>query len=257
MRITWKPTFQSSSLSFWNVITPWGVIADVEFHVSGYTLKPLPCVKFLGVQIDERLSFDEHVSSNALRRISKYLTLENRMSIYNALLTSNFSYCNMVWHFCSNRSMYKFEKVQQQALRVVLNEYTSPYRVLLDTVSKPTLYVSRLKSIAIEAYKCYDNEIPVYINVMLDPLNKPYDLRSAVLVLGSRKWTLCPVIWIPLLIRLQNCGIYYYRTARKLIPYSSSNHFYQNGTDRNAIVTVVIYAILTMFKWCHIDSSLF
>ena len=37
----------------------------------------------------------------------------------------------------------------------------------------------------------------------------------------------------------------------------SSNHFYQNGTDRNAIVTVVIYAILTMFKWCHIDSSLF
>ena len=54
-----------------------------------------------------------------------------------------------------------------------------------------------------------------------------------------------------------NCEIYYYRTSRKLIPYSSSNHFYQNGTDRNAIVTVVIYAILTMFKWCHIDSSLF
>ena len=62
---------------------------------------------------------------------------------------------------------------------------------------------------------------------------------------------------LPLLIRLQNCGIYYHRTSRKLIPYSSSNHFYQNGTDRNAIVTVVIYAILTMFKWCHIDISLF
>ena len=167
-----------------------GVIADVEFHVSGYTLKPLPCVKLLGVQIDERLSFDEHVSSicnrvlqqiNALRRISKYLTLQNRMSIYNTFLTSNFSYCNIVWHFCSNRSMYKLEKVHKQALRVVLNDYTSSYRVLLDTVSKPTLYVSRLKSIAIEAYKCYVNENPEYINVMLDPLNKPYDLRG-----GSR-----------------------------------------------------------------------
>ena len=76
-------------------------------------------------------------------------------------------------------------------------------------------------------------------------------------MLSSRKWTLRPVVWIPLLIRLQNCGIYYHRTSRMLIPYSSSNQFYQNGTDRNAIVTVVIYAILTMFKWCHIDISSF
>ena len=42
-------------------------------------------------------------------------------------------------------------------------------------------YVSRLKSIAIEAYKYYVNEYPEYINGMLDPLNKPYDLRG-----GSR-----------------------------------------------------------------------
>ena len=247
------------------ILKPRGVIADVDFHVSGYTLKPLPCVKLLGVQIDERLSFDEHVSSicnrvsqqiHALRRISKHLTLENRMSIDNAFLTSNFSYCNVVWHFCSNRSMYKLEKVHKQALRVVLNDQTSSYRVLLDTVSKPTLYVSRLKFIAIEANKCHVNENPEYINVMLDSWNKPYDLRG-VLVLSSQKWTLRPVVWIPLLIRLQNCGIYYLRTSRKLIPYSSSNHFYQNGTDRNAIVAVVIYAILTMFKWRHIDSSLF
>ena len=146
-----------------------GVIADVEFHVSGYTLKPLPCVNLLGVQIDERLSFDEHVSS-ICNRVSQQI---------NA--TSNFSYCNIAWHFCSNRSMYKLEKVHKQALRVVLNDYTSSYRVLLDTVSKPTLYVSRLKSIAIEAYKCYVSENPEYTNVMLDPLNKPYDLRG-----GSR-----------------------------------------------------------------------
>ena len=45
------------------MLKPKGVIADVEFNVSDYTLKPLPCVKLLSVQIDERLSFDEHVSS--------------------------------------------------------------------------------------------------------------------------------------------------------------------------------------------------
>ena len=164
-----------------------GAISDVEFHVSGHSLKPVSSVKLLGVQIDERLTFDDHISAlcvkashqiNALRRIVKYLTLENRMSIYNAFIAPNFNYCNTVWHFCSNRSLYKLEKMHKQALRVVLNYYSSSYRNLLDRVSKPTLYVSRLKAIAIEAYKCKANENPDYINVMLNPLIKPYNLRG-------------------------------------------------------------------------------
>ena len=63
---------------------------------------------------------------------------------------------------------------------VVLNDYSSSYRNLLDRVSKPTLYVSRLKTIAIEAYKCKANENPDYINVMLNPLIKPYNLRGGL-----------------------------------------------------------------------------
>ena len=100
------------------------------------------------------------------------------MSIYNAFIASNFNYCSTVWHFCSNRSLYKLEKLHKQALRVVLNDYSSSYGDLLDKVSKPTLYVSRLKAIATEAYKCKANENPDYINVMLNPLIKPYNLRG-------------------------------------------------------------------------------
>ena len=159
-----------------------GTISDVEFHVSGHSLKPVSSVKLLGVQIDERLTFDDHISAlcakashqiNALRRIVKYLTLENRMSIYNAFIASDCNYCNTVWHFCSNRSLYKLEQIHKQALRVVLND-SSSYHNLLDRVSKPTLYVSRLRAIAIEAYKCKANENPDYVNVMLNPLIKPY-----------------------------------------------------------------------------------
>ena len=61
---------------------------------------------------------------------------------------------------------------------MVLNDYSSSYRDLLDKASKPTLYVSRLKAIAIEAYKCKEKESPDYINVMLNPQIKPYDLRG-------------------------------------------------------------------------------
>ena len=73
------------------------------------------------------------------------------------------------------------EKVNKKTLRVVLNDYVSPYRDLLDKVSNPTLYVARLKAIAIEAYKCYVNENPQYINSMFDSVDKPYNLRGGPL----------------------------------------------------------------------------
>ena len=104
------------------------------------------------------LLFVYELHTKALRSISQHMTIENRMFIYNAFLVSNVSYCNTIWHFCGNRSLYNLEKIHNKALRVVLKDFVSPYRVLLDKVSKPTLCVTRLKAIATEAYKCSVNE---------------------------------------------------------------------------------------------------
>ena len=52
---------------------PRGVIPDVEFHVSCHSLNPVSSVKLLRVKIDERLSFDDHISAlcaNASHQIS-------------------------------------------------------------------------------------------------------------------------------------------------------------------------------------------
>ena len=46
------------------ILRPKGVIDDISFYVSGYTLQHVSCVNLLGVKIDDhRLSFDNHVSS--------------------------------------------------------------------------------------------------------------------------------------------------------------------------------------------------
>ena len=172
------------------ILRPKGSISDVSFCISEHILKHIRCVKLLGVKIDDRLSFDDHISSiclrvsyqiNGLRRIMKYMAIENRISIYNEFLAANFTYCNTVWHFCSNRGLYMLEKVHKKAIRVVLNDYISSYRELLDKVSNPTLYVARIKAIAIEAYECYVNENPPYINAMFDSVEKPYNLRRGPL----------------------------------------------------------------------------
>ena len=39
------------------------------------------------------------------------------------------------------------------ALRVMLNDYTSSYSDMLEVVKRPMLYISRIKNIAIETFK--------------------------------------------------------------------------------------------------------
>ena len=65
-------------------------------------------VKLLGVVIDNKLNFSLHVSSickkaflqlNALARISNYLDVSARRTIYDSFVASNFNHCPLVWHF--------------------------------------------------------------------------------------------------------------------------------------------------------------
>ena len=49
----------------------------------------------------------------------------------NAFIKPVFRYCNDVWHFCSARSRDKLESLDNQILKVVLNDFSSSYEDLL------------------------------------------------------------------------------------------------------------------------------
>ena len=72
--------------------------------------------------------------------------------IYNAFVMSNFNYCPIVWHFCSVKSQRKIEKIQERALRFMLNDDKSNYQELLGKAKIDTMHLKRLKCIATEIY---------------------------------------------------------------------------------------------------------
>ena len=45
-------------------------------------------------------------------------------------------------------------KYIKKSLNVVLNDYLSPYHICLEKVKRPTMYVSRMKSIGLEVLQC-------------------------------------------------------------------------------------------------------
>ena len=81
--------------------------------------KPIPCeetVKFLIVELDCQLNFNKQVSRlcqkvarqlNMLQRISKFLSEETMLLVFKSFLRSNFNYCPIIWHFCSNVNTVK------------------------------------------------------------------------------------------------------------------------------------------------------
>ena len=47
---------------------------------------------------------------NVLQRLSKLLSVETRLLIFKSFIQSNFNYCPLVWHFCSETNTDKFLK---------------------------------------------------------------------------------------------------------------------------------------------------
>ena len=161
----------------------------VIINVHGQDLAPSECVKLLGVFIDNKLTFHKHISTictrasrqiNAMTRVFKFLSKDSKLKLFNAFILSNFLYCSIVWHFCSNHDTYKMEKVQKRALRLVLNDYTSSYLELLEKVNRSPLYVARIKTIATEIFKCKHLKISVAIVFIRISVRISYSLYTDI-----------------------------------------------------------------------------
>ncbi len=55
------------------------------------------------------------------------------------------------------------QNVQERALRYVLNGFNNTYSNLLHTASKSTLYLARLRILAIEIFKTLNDMSPLYM----------------------------------------------------------------------------------------------
>ena len=85
--------------------------------------------KILRVIIDNKLNFKSRMSElckkasqkvATLSRLSCYLHNSEKNSIFNSIIKSQFSYCPLVWIFCSKTSNNTINKLHERSLRVIL-----------------------------------------------------------------------------------------------------------------------------------------
>ena len=156
------------------------------------------CVKVLGVWIDCKLSFTEHLSQlckkasrqlNALSRISRFLDTSSKVIIYNSFIRSNFEYCPLVWHFCGKTNNNKLEKINERALRILYKDYESTYRDLLQYGNTSSILESRNRNITLEVLKCIKGISPPCLRALFELKQFSYSFRNSVKLVQPMKKT--------------------------------------------------------------------
>ena len=122
--------------------------------------------KLLGLTIDKNLKFNTHVSNickkasqkvSALARVAKLLPFPRKRVLLKAFIESQFSYCSLVWMFCSRQLNRKMNHIHERALRLVYNDYESSFDELLIKDNTVSIHHRNIQYVAVEMYKVKNN----------------------------------------------------------------------------------------------------
>ena len=87
-----------------------------QLNINNSTISSEDSVTLLGIEIDNKLNFKNHVSTickkanrqrNAIGRIQNYVGKKEKETIINTFVYSNFMYSPLAWHFCPKSSQNK------------------------------------------------------------------------------------------------------------------------------------------------------
>ena len=99
---------------------------DEHITVDNQQIKVVSSVKLLGLQLDDRVDFNLHISHNcksaanqlnALIRLKKFMNFEEKKILINSYFMANFSYCPLVWMLSNASSLKKNRKSTEKSTK--------------------------------------------------------------------------------------------------------------------------------------------
>ena len=156
-------------------------------NINGQLITQSEHVKLLGVTIDNSLKFDTHVQSickkanqklYAFGRLRPYLGSDKSKLLLNAVVLSNFSYCPLIWLFCSKTANNDINRTHKRALRILYRDYESSFEELIERDNTKTIHTKNLQKLMIEVYKSLNHLNPEYMWEFFVKKDVQYNLRT-------------------------------------------------------------------------------
>ena len=155
--------------------------SKITFMIVKKRVKSRSEVKLLGIKIDDKLSFTTHIenlcstASNRLRalaRIRKFISFEQAKRLSEAYIMSTFTYCPLIWMYCSKTANNLINKIHKRSLRVTYEMEDANFEGLLIKDSSWTIQENNIHTLLIEISS------PPIMQEFFDLKATPYCLRN-------------------------------------------------------------------------------
>ena len=92
---------------------------------------------------------------NALARITSYMNIQKQRTIMKSFVTSQFSYCPLIWMFHSRRINSKINSTHERALTVKYQDNMSTFQELLNKNNFLSIHHRNWQVLATEKFKIH------------------------------------------------------------------------------------------------------
>ena len=97
---------------------------------------------------------------SALARVTRFLPYHRKRDLLKAFIESQFSYCPLIWMFCSRKMNRKINHIHERALRLVYDDYNSSFEQLLIRDNSVSIHHKNIQRVAIEMYEVVNDISP-------------------------------------------------------------------------------------------------
>ena len=103
--------------------------SSIEININGTKIERKTEMRFLGVIIDERLTWSHHIAAVRLKmaryvgimyKIKNQIPMQARVQIYHSFVQSHLNYCSLVWGFAAKSLIESLFSKQKQGMRAII-----------------------------------------------------------------------------------------------------------------------------------------
>ena len=141
----------------------------------------------LSITIDSNFTFENHITSICKKASQKlnecpcknsslyeYTEAKNN---HESFVTSQFSYCLLIWMFHNRRLNNKIDSIHETALRVTYQDNMSTFQELLNKDNSVSIHHRNLQVLATEMFKIHRGLSPEILRETFVPKTSSYNLR--------------------------------------------------------------------------------
>ena len=149
------------------------------------TLTSSPKVTLLGIIIENKLTFNEHLKMickknsqklNALTRLCNIISFPQKKCY--SFIKSQFNYCPLIWMFCSRVQNSKINSIHERSLRTMYKYYKNSYSDILDLHGEKSIHQYNIQYLMIEVYKFLNGLSPPIMEQIFNIRENTYNVRN-------------------------------------------------------------------------------